>query len=178
MMATAYHLGKILANEDFDMALSVGICGSLDRDIELTQAVLAASDLAIEEGAEDGDKWLSLQDMKLRAADDFPYQDGLLKSDLAERLSNDLEIPLKKAVSVNRVLGNEASIHKVMQHFDAEIVSMEGAAFYYACNMRGLPGAQLRTVSNYVENRDKSAWKIDDALANLASNTLKVLKHV
>jgi futalosine hydrolase len=178
MMATAYHMGKILTTGDFDIALSVGICGSFDKSLELGQAVFASSDLAIEEGAENGDQWLSLQDMKLREADDFPYEDGLLRSDLAERFSQELNIPLKQAVSVNRVLGSEGSIKKVQQHFNAEIVSMEGAAFYFACSMKGLPAAQLRTVSNYVENRNRSAWKVEEALANLAETSIKLLKHV
>ena len=178
MMATAYQLGKVLAKEDFDMALSIGICGSFDRSVELTQAVLAASDLAVEEGAEDGDQWISLEEMKLREPNEFPYEDGMLNSTLAESFSKEMGIPLKKAVSVNRVLGSEASINKLQQHFDAEIVSMEGAAFYYACLMKGLPAAQIRTVSNYVENRNRSAWKVEEALANLAEITIKLFTHV
>lgn len=178
MMATAYHMGKILANAEYDIALSLGIGGSFDKRIELAQIVLASSDLAVEEGAEDGDQWLSLEDMKLRDPDDFPYEGGRLKSDLAARFSQEMDIPLKEAVSVNRVLGSEKSIKKLQQHFNPEIVSMEGAAFYFACLMRGLPAAQIRAVSNYVENRDRSAWKVEEAISNLAETSIKLLKHV
>jgi len=178
MMATAYHLGKLLATEDFDLALNLGICGSLDRNIDLGQSLLIASDLAIEEGAEAGEKWLSLEDMGLRKPDEFPYQEGLLLADLAEKLAFELKIPIKRAVSVNRVLGSEASINKLKQHSTADVVSMEGAAFYYACQNRGLPAVQIRTVSNYVEKRDRAAWKVEEAIANLAQTTLNVLNHV
>jgi len=178
MMATAYHLGKRLAIEEFDLAINAGICGSLEDKTEVGQAVFAATDQAIEEGAEDGEQWLSLEKMKLRASDDFPYEEGRLRSSLAERLAGELDVPLKQAISVNRVLGAASSIVKVKRHSKAEIVSMEGAAFYFSCLMKGLACLQVRAISNRVEERNRAAWRVEMALANLTSTLLKVLKHV
>lgn len=45
---------------------------------------------------------------------------------------------------------------------------MEGAAFFYACLSAGVPCAQVRAVSNYVERRNRAAWKLGDAIAALA----------
>ena len=48
------------------------------------------------------------------------------------------------------------------------IESMEGAAFFFVCRQFNLPCLQLRSVSNNVGERDKSKWKMQDALQNLS----------
>ena len=40
-------------------------------------------------------------------------------------------------------------------------------AFMYACLIHAVPFAQVRAVSNMVERRNRSAWKIDEAIASL-----------
>jgi futalosine hydrolase len=44
---------------------------------------------------------------------------------------------------------------------------MEGAAVFYACEQEGMPCAQIRAISNYVERRNKASWQVDLALKNL-----------
>jgi futalosine hydrolase len=52
---------------------------------------------------------------------------------------------------------------------------MEGAAFMYACAINGLPFAQVRAVSNFVERRNRQAWKIAEATRSLADVGLRIL---
>ena len=52
---------------------------------------------------------------------------------------------------------------------------MEGAAFMYACLVHGLPFAQVRAVSNVVERRNRDAWKLTEAIANLGATALRML---
>jgi futalosine hydrolase len=44
---------------------------------------------------------------------------------------------------------------------------MEGAALHYVCLQLAVPFAQVRSISNYVTPRDKSLWKMKDAIINL-----------
>jgi len=44
---------------------------------------------------------------------------------------------------------------------------MEGAAFHYACLKEKVPYAEIRSISNYVEKRDRSKWNIPLAIKNL-----------
>jgi futalosine hydrolase len=44
---------------------------------------------------------------------------------------------------------------------------MEGAAFIYASLSEGIPFIQIRAVSNYIEERDKTTWDLEKALKNL-----------
>ena len=79
---------------------------------------------------------------------------------------------LKKvnAITVNTVHGRDESIAKISS--DTQLESMEGAAFFYACQMAGIPAIQIRAVSNYVERRNRDAWQIGLAIKNL--NTFAV----
>jgi len=54
---------------------------------------------------------------------------------------------------------------------------MEGAAFFYACLLSGVPFHEVRSISNFVEERDKSKWDIPLALANLNNVLFEILKE-
>jgi futalosine hydrolase len=82
------------------------------------------------------------------------------------------------AITVNTVHGNERSIARVGERFDPQVESMEGAAFMYACRIQGVPFAQVRAVSNVVERRNRDAWKLPEAIRNLADTALKILDTV
>ena len=51
---------------------------------------------------------------------------------------------------------------------------MEGAAFFYACLSAGLEPVQLRAISNYVEPRNREAWRMREAITAL-NDTLRQL---
>lgn len=50
---------------------------------------------------------------------------------------------------------------------EADIESMEGAAFFEACLRAGVPFAEIRAVSNTVGEEDRTRWDIPLALKNL-----------
>ncbi|RYY32368.1 MAG: futalosine hydrolase, partial [Sphingobacteriaceae bacterium] len=71
-----------------------------------------------------------------------------------------------------------ASIQKTAKRVNVQLESMEGAAFFYACRQMDLPCVQIRAVSNYIEKRNRDAWKIGLAVKNLntfAGEFLKVI---
>ena len=51
--------------------------------------------------------------------------------------------------------------------FNADIETMEGAALHYVCLQEDIPFIQIRTISNFVGERDKTKWKLKDAIENL-----------
>ena len=69
------------------------------------------------------------------------------------------------------------SIELAKKLFSPNVESMEGAAFFAAC--KGLSNfTQIRSVSNYVEKRDKSKWQIQLAITNLNRKMLNVLTEL
>ena len=55
---------------------------------------------------------------------------------------------------------------------------MEGAAFFYACLAEGVPFIEIRSVSNYVAERDKSQWNVPLAIQNLDKTLDHLLKDL
>jgi futalosine hydrolase len=178
MVATAAWCARILAATHYDMALNFGVCGSFDAVLAPGTVVHVISDTIAELGAEDDDRFLSVHDLQLLGENEFPFEQGRL----ANRTPPDNPVlralPGVSAITVNMVHGNERSIARVGERFEPQVESMEGAAFMYACRIQGVPFAQVRAVSNVVERRNRDAWKLPEAIRNLADTALKILDTV
>ncbi len=167
--ATAYELGTHLAVHSYDLILNIGVAGSFKREISPGTVVVIGQDCFADLGAEDSDGFLSLFQLGLASENDFPFQQGQLVAKYPEtwRLP---DIAVVKAVTVNKVHGRADSIANFLKSYpDAEVESMEGAAFYFACLKAGQPCLQVRAISNYVETRNRASWKMQEALAALKS---------
>jgi len=55
---------------------------------------------------------------------------------------------------------------------------MEGAAFFYVCLQEKAPFIQIRSISNYVGEQDKSKWEISLAVKNLNNVLLDILAEL
>jgi futalosine hydrolase len=153
MTATAFALGKHLT-DNYNLVLNVGIAGSFNPHIPLGSLVNVYSDCFAELGAEDHDKFITIDELGFGTN---TYLSSISLPDL----------PKVKGITVNKVHGNQESIAIVKQRFDVEIESMEGAAVFYACEKSNIPSLQVRSISNYVVPRTKEDWKIDLAINNL-----------
>jgi len=178
MVATAAWCARVLAMEDvYDTALNVGLCGSFDASIAPGTVVHVITEQLPELGAEDDRAFLSVQELGLLENYEFPFQAGRLMNagpPLNEIL---LRLPGVHGITVNTVHGNEQTIAAVRQRCAPQVESMEGAAFMYACLMHQIPFAELRSVANVVERRNRGAWKIAAAIDNLSAVALQIIDH-
>ena len=169
MVATAAWCSRALSTETFDLALNFGVCGSFDRTLEPGRVVHVVSDRLAELGAEDGEAFVSIDELQLPVAHEFmnanpPPIDALSR------------LPAVSAITVNTVHGSERSIAAVVDRLAPQVESMEGAAFMFACQIHGVPFAQVRAVSNIVERRNRRGWKIMEAIASLNDAALAILE--
>jgi futalosine hydrolase len=167
MVATAYWLGRTLASNNYDVAINAGICGSFNRNILIGEVVNICEDSFPEMGAEDGEYFLSLIDLDLLGRDEFPFTNGILENTGIFDHPALGSLRRVKGITVNKVHGYAESIIKLLKDSQPDVETMEGAAFFYACQSAGLKCIQLRSISNYVETRDRSAWNIPLAIRNL-----------
>jgi futalosine hydrolase len=171
MVSTAYYSGKVIS-DSYDVAINAGICGSFNRNLQIGSVVNVYEDYFSELGAEDGDQFLSLEELKL---------EGVTKiTNLKHRnLNAVIEIlPAVNGITVNTAHGNEQSIKNIFQKFHPMIESMEGAAFMFVCENENIPYVQIRAVSNFVEHRNKNAWNIPLAIENLNKKMLEILNNL
>lgn len=174
MMAATYAVTKALQGADYTFALQAGVGGSFNQGIELGAVVRIAADQYGDLGAEDHDNYLTIHDIGLLQKDEAPFTNGKL---VAPEISALASLPAVTGITVNTVSGNAHTIAQRNERYAADVESMEGAAFHYVCLQEGVPFAQVRAISNYVEPRNRAAWKMKDAIINLNKWLIDFLTH-
>ncbi len=175
MVATAARCSRALAQGRFDVALNFGVCGSFDPGLTPGTVVHVVSDRIAEMGAEDGDAFLTIQQLQLLDEDAFPFRAGQLVNAAPPANAALAGLPAVNGATVNTVHGNEQSIARVLRLFAPQVESMEGAAFMYACLISAVPFAQVRAVSNVVERRNRATWRMTEAIENLGKAAQQII---
>ena len=170
MVATAAWCSRALTQTAYDLALNFGVCGSFDPFIEPGTVVHVISDRLSELGAEDGTGFLTLDELQLPGEAVFVNLDPPSNPGLEQ-------LPPVIGITVNTVHGDERSIALIVDRFNPQVESMEGAAFMSACLIHKVPFAQVRAVSNLVERRNRESWRIADAIRNLSVAALRIINH-
>jgi len=178
MMFTAFHLGRQLLCEKYDFAVNAGICGSYSPSLPIGSVVEIVEDCVSELGAEDHDRFLTMFDLGLMDPESIPYKNGKLVNSLPISSKSIDKLPKTKGITVNTVHGNTESIERIKKFFSPETETMEGAAFLYSCLLSGVPNTQVRAVSNFVEERDRSRWNLDLAMKNLNQVLTSVIREI
>lgn len=179
LMQTAYFMGRSFVNNTYDLALNLGIAGSFNKNISIGEVTNVTEEQIADLGAEDNGNFLDVIELKLLHPDQFPYNSGKLINKIPDWAHEIPNLKRKvKGISVNTVHGNQQSIGKIIQRYQPDLESMEGAAFLYACLIENIPCIQIRAVSNYVENRNKDTWNIPLAIENLNKTAMEIIHHV
>lgn len=166
MVNTAYNLTKILSKHNFDCVVQAGIAGSFSENLMIGEVVVVETDLFGDFGTEDKEQFLDIFEMGLMIKENFPFKNGrlpVLETEILKGISN----KKVKALTVNKVTGNNSSISMLGKKYACDIESMEGAACHYVCLSEQVPFIQVRSISNYIEPRDKSKWNITLAVEKL-----------
>lgn len=152
-----------LARVPVDLVVSAGIAGGFGGlgpgDVAVASSI-AFADL----GAESGDGFLPLSELGFgRGAYDVPAK---LAVQLADRTGGRLGTVL----TVATVTGTAATADTLTARYpDAVAEAMEGAGVAAAAARFGVPAAEIRAISNAVGSRDRTAWRVTDALAALGA---------
>lgn len=162
----AFALGHRLATCSYDLLLQAGVAGAIDRELQLGEVVEVVSDCFADLGVEEADgTFTDVTTMGLIDGDDFPFKYGRLWN---SPVAGEAFLPRVHGISVNKVHGTEQSIAAMKASFPfAQVESMEGAAFLYASLQYATPALQIRSISNYVEKRQRDNWKLKEAIEQL-----------
>jgi len=168
LIFTTYSLSKAIFAKKYDLVINIGIAGSFKRSLKLGELVYVTSEQFADLGIRDKDNFIDIFDAGFISAHQFPFSDKKLKPKVLN-IQKLEQLKKVKSISVNTVSGNQKEIDALMQQYDADVESMEGAAVFYVCMNENIPVLQIRSISNYVEERDKSKWNIPLAI-NMLSN--------
>jgi futalosine hydrolase len=174
MLASSVSLMKMFVQETPTLIIQVGIAGCFDKKIPLGKVFAVKDDFAGDIGVVENKVWKDLFDMKLDKPNDPPYEKKSLPNPWLTQY-NVLNLPSKKSVTVNTISTDKNQIQLYNGRYKAVLESMEGASLHYIGRDLTIPFIQLRAVSNYVGERDKSKWKIQEAIYNLNETLLAYL---
>jgi futalosine hydrolase len=166
MVATTFALTKQLQTSSYDLVLQAGIGGSYDHNIPLGEVVQVTSDQFGDLGAEDHYNFLDVFDLGLEEPGGHPFNNKQLTSPAIPSIDQ-TSILKVSGITINTVAGSSFTVESRIKKYGAQTESMEGAAFHYVCLKENIPFAQIRAISNYVEPRDRAAWKIKEAVEAL-----------
>jgi futalosine hydrolase len=174
--AAIYHLQKRIRQVDYDFIIQAGIAGSFLNEMALGQVVLAKKDCFADLGIEEKGNYTPVFNTDFADKDEFPFTEGWLMNTYYNLKYIDL--PKVNAITVNKVSDSELQKKQFVQTFNAGIETMEGAALHYVCLQEHIPFLQIRSISNHVGERDKTKWKMKEAIKNLNKELLTLINSL
>ena len=172
-MSTTYWLTKSIAKHRPDCMIQAGIGGSFSASYPPGSMVLIKEELTGDLGVEENNEFKDVFDMGLPQIVD-PYTGKNLENNHTQLLQQ-YNLPLVRSITINEITTRPARIEQLQQKYQPVVESMEGAAFHYVALVEKIPFIQLRTVSNMVGERDKTKWKMKDAIALLNEQLIKMV---
>ncbi|HVF82285.1 MAG TPA: futalosine hydrolase [Flavisolibacter sp.] len=173
--STLYRLTKKILTDKPQYIIQAGIAGSLDTHLVLGDVVVVQSDTIGDLGVQEKEGFLSVFDMGFADKDKWPWKEGkLINSTNHHRQTGHYVVD---AVTVNEVSTNRDRINYYRHQLQAAIETMEGAAVHYVGSLENIPFMQLRALSNYVGERDKTKWDLQGAIRNLNTELVRIFKN-
>jgi len=176
-MATALGLMRYLAgNEPPCLALNAGIAGSFRKEIPVGTTGIVARDCFADFGIDNRGKFLTAVEARLVEPGTPPYNStGWIEcnNEYTRRLAG--RFHFLTGITSDTVSGSETRIKMLMDSYNPDVETMEGASFFYICALEKIPFMAVRAVSNMIEERDHSNWDIPLALRSLSERTREIL---
>lgn len=171
--STIYHLQKKMQQVKYDLIIQAGIAGTFDNSLKLGEVVLVTQDIFADIGMEQKNEFTSIFQTTFTDKNEFPFDDGWLKNNHA--IARKKNIQQVTGVTVSKVSDSQLQKQQLIKNFSPGIESMEGAALHYVCLQEHIPFVQIRAISNEVGERDKTKWKMKEAIDNLGIGVLQLI---
>ena len=176
LTATSYSLTKQLSMKKPDLIIQAGIAGCFGKNILQGSVVVVKRDTIADLSVIENKELKTMFDLGLIKPNQFPFRGGWLVNPHKDILQK-TKLKAVKAISVNHITTTKPMADLYRQKFQPVIESMEGAALHHVCLMEKIPFLQVRSISNYIGERDKTKWNIKDAVINLNQEIIKLAEE-
>lgn len=174
--STIYSLTKKLLANKYDLIINAGIAGANKKTkLNKKDVVNVFSEQFGDVGVEEADgSFTDVFELELSNPNTIPFQNGIMRNIVAEDFHF---LPLVKGITVNKVHGNSESIKQFNLKYEFDIETMEGAAFFFVCLNEQQRFLQIRSISNYIEERNKENWDIGGAITSLNKVLVEIIEE-
>ena len=174
MLATAVSLMRLITDEKPDLIIQAGIAGTFNNKTPLATTVVIKEETIADLGVEEDGKWKDIFDLKLEKTSYYPFEKKKLPNQWIKKF-NLLKLPEVNAITINEISTNNKRIEQFKKKYNPVIESMEGAALHFVCREMNVPFIQIRSISNYVGERDKNKWQLKESIENLNKTLLLMI---
>lgn len=176
LTTATYVLTKQIAIKRPDIIFQAGIAGCFDKNIPLGSVVVVKQDIIADQSVIENKQLKTMFDLKLIPHNQFPFKKGwLINPD--KYLVKQTKLKAVKAISVNHITTSKLIMKFYEDKFQSTIESMEGAALHYVCMMEKIPFLQIRGISNYVGERNKTNWSLRGSIINLNKELIRIISN-
>lgn len=177
ILSSCFSLTNLIIEHKPDLIIQAGIAGTFDKKIPLGQVVIVREEILADMGVEEDETFKDLFDMGLLKSSLFPFTKGRLINPEIEKL-NFLRLDAVTGITINEITTRLKRIEQYKLKYLPLIESMEGASLHYCCLQTSIPFIQIRAISNYVGERNKSNWKFEEAFKNLSDTVVNYIAHL
>src|SRR5687768_13082204 len=176
LVASTYSITKQIQIRRPDIIIQAGIAGCFDKNIALGSVVVVKQEAIGDQAVIESGKMKTLFDLGLAEKDQFPFTKGWLinRSEYLKKV----KLKKVKGITINEITTSKQKIGFYQDSFDPVIESMEGAALHYVCLLEKIPFLQIRSISNYIGERNKKKWNIKDSINNLNKELIRLLESL
>jgi futalosine hydrolase len=169
--ACMYALTKCLLQNKYDFVIQAGIAGTFKNQFPLGHTFAVKTDLFADLGIHEKESFFTLFEKGFVDEDSFPNTKGRM----INVLENYFSLKPVNAITINTVSDSLMQTELYKKKYDADIETMEGAAFHYVCIQEKIPFLQIRSISNFVGERTKTNWKMKEAVDSLNENLIRII---
>lgn len=174
MLSSAVSLTRLIFEEKPDLIIQTGIAGTYNSKVALGKVFVVNEENLGDIGVVEENKWKDIFDLKLEKSSYHPFEKRKLPNQWLKKY-NLLKLPVANGITVNEISTNTERIEQLVKKYNASLESMEGAALHYVCRELNIPFLQIRSVSNYVGERDKTKWLLKESIENLNKTLLLLI---
>ncbi len=166
-----YNLTRHIQNNHYDRVIHAGIAGSFFLPLQPPEVVQVTRDTFADYGIDHGGIFRWIFHEGLWNPDEKPFRNGWMEvpADPALRLEK------VSSITVDLVTGSPERKNRLVEKFNPQIETMEGAAVFYVCLLADIPVIQIRGISNYTGTRDRYNWKMEEAIEAMTPILLNYL---
>ena len=177
LLSSSYALTTRTINLSPDLVIQAGIAGSFSDVYPPASTVLIQEEFLGDSGVTEDGMFKDIFDLSLANANSEPFINKKLINPTWQRWKK-TGIPFATGVTVNEITTDAKRIEQLKEKYGADIESMEEAALHYVCLQQKSPFIQIRSVSNYVGERNKSRWKMEEAINQLNKILITFLQQL
>lgn len=175
--AMAYSLTKHLSKHNYDLIINVGIAGDLKNKFEIGQIVFVTKDTFGDLGSNMNGEFLTQFDKKWIDENEFPFKNKFLSSNFTQQQLFS-KLPKVTGITVNTISNNTEILTTRRTKFNADIETMEGAAFMYICLNENIECIQIRAISNQMLENEIFKLDFEKSIPKLNSFIVDFLKFL